>query len=35
VTVAYLAGKCEKLPEVVGELFQGDWYNYIKKLIQV
>jgi hypothetical protein len=29
MTVAYLAWKCEKLLEVVGELFQGDWYNYI------
>jgi len=33
MTVAYLAWKCEKLLEVVRELFQGDWYNYILLLL--
>ncbi len=33
--VAYLAWKCEKLLEVVRELFQGDWYNYIFLLLLI
>ncbi len=33
MTVAYLAWKCEKLLEVVRELFHGDWYNYLLLLL--